>query len=106
MNTYQTSCGTRLKKSVIDSLIRKAKAAKLRQQFEQYGYNFCEHKKKDGSVCLRSGGVRLDCSHDISVNEAQNSGRVELAFDVDNITIRCRECHQEYDRNNIQKVSN
>lgn len=91
MNTYSTSYGVRLKKSVIDRLIRKAKAYKLETQFDQFGYNFCED-------CKASGGVRLDCSHDISVNECQKTGRTELAFDADNITIRCRECHKKHDK--------
>ena len=100
MNTYQTSSGERLKKSVIDSLVRKAKVAKLQQQHDEFGFNFCEHVLEDGHVCSRSNGVPLDCSHTISVNEAQNTGRTELAFDVNNIKIRCRPCHKELDKLN------
>lgn len=95
MGTFRTSSGERIRKSVIDRLVRKAKAEKLKQQFEEHRYNFCEE-------CGRSGGVPLDCSHDISVDECQKSGRAELAFDVNNITIRCRPCHQKKDRNGLQ----
>lgn len=102
MTTYSTSCGERLKKSVIDRLVKKAKAAKLHQQHNEFGHNFCEHIKEDGSMCRRSGGVRLDCSHTVSVKEAQESGCAELAFDVDNIKIRCRTCHQKLDGLDLQ----
>lgn len=90
MNSYRTSDGSRLKQSVIESLIKKAKAAKLQQQWDESGYNFCED-------CGISSGTYLDCSHDISVKKAKESGRTELCFDVNNITIRCRKCHQTHD---------
>lgn len=91
MNSYSTSDGSRLKQSVIDSLIKKAKAAKIREMQDEYGYVFCEE-------CNISNGTYLDCSHDISVKEAKESGRTELAFDVNNITIRCRKCHNKHDK--------
>ena len=91
MNTYTTSTGERLRQSVIDSLIRKAKAAKLQEQHDEHGYNHCED-------CGISSGTYLDCSHDIGVKDAKESGRTELAFDVNNITIRCRKCHQIHDK--------
>jgi hypothetical protein len=91
MNTYQTSKGERIKQSVIERLIRKAKEQKLRQQFDEFDYNFCEH-------CLISSGTYLDCSHKISVKDAKESGRTELCFDVNNIDILCRKCHQKRDK--------
>ena len=91
MNSYRTSDGSRLKQSVIDSLILKAKEQKLKEQFNNDGYNHCED-------CGISSGTYLDCSHDISVKKAKETGRTELAFDVDNITIRCRKCHQKHDK--------
>jgi len=48
--------------------------------------------------CLKSSGVYLDCSHEISVNECQKRGIAELAFDPSNIKIRCRECHNNHDK--------
>lgn len=95
MNTYSTSNGERLKKSVIDALVKKAKKEKLRQQFEEYRYNFCE-------TCGISNGTYIDCSHQISVKKCQEEGKTELAFDVNNITILCRKHHEERDKLNIQ----
>ncbi len=90
MNHYYTSDEERVAKSVIDSKTRKAKSNALSEQFWEFGYNFCED-------CLTSRGVRLDCSHNISVDEAQKTMRTELAWDVNNIKVRCRECHIKHD---------
>lgn len=91
MNHYKTSTGERISKATIDRRVREAKARVLEQQKEQYGYNFCEDCFKNGS------NTRLDCSHDISVDECQKTGRAELAWDIYNITVRCRDCHQKKD---------
>jgi hypothetical protein len=91
MNSYRCSDGTRLKQSVIERLIKKAKAEKLREQFDEHGYNFCEQ-------CNISSGTYLDCSHTESVKSCKENGRTEKAFDVDNIKIRCRKCHQIHDK--------
>lgn len=95
MNSYKTSNGDRIKQTKIDCLIRKAKETKVNDQLEEYGYNFCES-------CGVSSGVYLDCSHDISVKEAKETGRTELAYDPNNITILCRNCHQKKDKLNTQ----
>ena len=95
MNSYATSDGSRLKQSTIDNLIRKAKAEKVREQFEEHGYNFCEK-------CGRSNGTYIDCSHNISVKECKETGQTELAFSTDNITMLCRPCHQKKDKLNTQ----
>ena len=91
MGSYKTSSGERIEKSVIDLRVRRAKKNKLDLQLEEYGYNFCEE-------CKRSSGTHLDCSHDISVDKCQKNGMTELAYDVDNITIRCRRCHNKHDK--------
>ncbi len=91
MNSYRCSDGSRLKQSVIERLITKAKAQKVREQFEEHQYNFCEQ-------CGVSSGTYIDCSHDISVKECKESGRTELCFDVENITILCRKHHQIKDK--------
>lgn len=88
-NTYQTSDGQRFKKSIIDQKIKQAKARKLEEMMDDYGYHFCEE-------CKTNQG-RLDCSHTISVKQAQEEGQSELAWDVENIKIRCRSCHQKLD---------
>jgi len=89
MNHYYTSDEERIAKSVIDSKTRQAKSNALDIQFWEYGYNFCVN-------CKTSRG-RLDCSHTISVDEAQKTRRAELAWDVENIKVRCRECHIRHD---------
>ena len=89
MNTFKTSKGERITKGKIDRNIRYAKALKIREFKNDHGYVYCED-------CGSNNGL-IDCSHDISVNEAQNTGRTELAWDVNNITLRCRECHKKHD---------
>ena len=89
MNHYRLSNGYKMSKSIIDSNVRKAKESALDEQFYEFGYNFCVD-------CGTSSG-RLDCSHTISVDAAQKQGRAELAFDPDNIKVRCRQCHIKHD---------
>lgn len=96
MNHYTTSAGERVSKAEIDKRVRQAKFEKLQAQTIDYGYNFCEDCKRNEM------NTRLDCSHDISVDECQKTGRVELAWDVQNIKIRCRKCHQIKDKLNLQ----
>lgn len=91
MNSYKTSNGERIKQSVIESLVRKAKAEKVRQQVDEHGYNFCEE-------CGISSGTYLDCSHTESVKSCKENGRTEKAFDVNNLRILCRRCHQIHDK--------
>ena len=93
MNSYSTSSGERLNQSTIDNLIRKAKAKKLQNHLDEFGYIFCEK-------CKKSGGSYFDCSHNISVKKCKENGETEKAFDVDNITILCRSCHQKNDKLN------
>lgn len=87
MNSYKDSSGQWHKKIEIDRKIRDAKKDKVQSQLDEYGYNFCETCKK--------GGI-LDCSHIISVDDCQKSGRSEIAYDVRNIEILCRECHENH----------
>ena len=94
MNHYYTSQGDKISKSRIDSLTRKAKAKALELQKEEHGYNFCIQ-------CQRSSGTYLDCSHRISVDQAQKTRHAELAYDVNNIDILCRQCHQQRDGLNL-----
>jgi len=97
MNTYKTSTGERISKSKIDKLIRKAKSEKVREQFNDFGYNFCEQ-------CGISSGTYLDCSHDISVKKCQEDGKSERAFNVKNLTILCRKCHQKKDKLDLKFI--
>jgi len=90
MNHYFTSTGERVSKSVIDSRVRKAKAQKIESMIDEYGYVFCED-------CRRNDCKPVDCSHDISVKKCQEERMVQFAWDVDNITMRGRRCHQKHD---------
>jgi hypothetical protein len=98
MNTFETSKGERIPKGKIDRNIRFAKAQKLREFKNDHGYVFCED-------CKTSSG-RIDLSHTISVNEAQNSKRAELAWDVNNIKLRCRDCHNKLDSKRNEQREN
>ncbi len=91
MNSYKMSDGTRIKKSVIDRLVRAAKYQVLINQQIEHGYNFCVD-------CERSSGTYIDCSHDISVDKCQKEGHTELAWDLENINPRCRSCHEKHDK--------
>lgn len=88
-NTFYTSDGIGVSKPAIDQRVRRAKAQVLEDQRTEYGYNFCE----DCGIAIG----RLDCSHDISVDQCQKQGKTELAWDIENITIRCRLDHIKHD---------
>ena len=90
-NSYITSTGERILKTVIDSRIRKAKAEVLDIQMRDYSYNFCE-------ICQRSSGTRFDVSHIVSTDECQKSGFTEKAWQVSNLEVLCRNCHQRRDK--------
>ena len=86
MNYYRTSDGEKIAKSTIDYRVRQAKAEKLEQFYAEHEYYFCED-------CKKSTGVRIHCSHDLSVDQCQKQCKTELAYDVDNISLRCHGCH-------------
>lgn len=94
MNYFTTSTGEKVSKSIIDYRVRKAKAKVLQDQLDEHGYNFCV-------VCGRNDCKPIDCSHDVSVNDCQNSGRCELAWDTNNIKPTGRPCHKLKDGNLI-----
>lgn len=96
-NHYRTSSGERISKKQIDINVRKAKFKKLNSFMDEHGYIFCEE-------CNRSDKPPYDCSHNISVYECQKTGRSELAWDVDNITLLCRSCHQSKDKLDIKSA--
>ena len=95
MGTFKTSQGLRFTTIQIDRLVRKAKKEKIDQMNIDHGYIFCES-------CLKSNNSRFDCSHQISVKESKENGSCEFAWDVNNIKILCRECHQKLDGLNLK----
>jgi len=90
MNTYSTNTGERFTTPQIDLKVRKAKKQKIDEFIDEHGYVFCEE-------CKRNDCVPVDCSHDISVKEAKESGQSQLSWDVSNITLRGRSCHNKHD---------
>lgn len=95
MGTFSTSSGKRVKKSTIDSNVKKAKRQKsLDSMYTPY----CERcgANSDG----------LDMSHIVSVDECQKSGRSEIAWDVLNIELLCRPCHMEVEQWSKEKREN
>lgn len=91
-NHFYTSDGERVSKSTIDSRVRNAKEKVLEDMLDEYGYIFCTDCQRNSNC-----GEPIDCSHTISVDEAQKSGKAELAWDTDNIKPRCRTCHNKLD---------
>jgi len=85
MPKYPTSDGQMLTKQTIDRKVTQAKKQKVQDQFDEWGYNFCE----------RTGRSNLptDVSHIISVRMCQAEGMSELAYNQDNLEILTREEH-------------
>jgi len=96
MASYKVSSGKRVLKSYIDYKVREAKKQVLQDQLDEHGYNFCVE------CGINSSNAIIDCSHDISVDECQKSGRSELAWNKSNIKPTCRECHKDKDNMNLK----
>lgn len=92
-NSYRCSDGSRVLKSVVDKRVHEAKGKKIEQMVDEFGYVFCEDCQKNASA-----GEPIDCSHDKSVDRCQKDGETEKAWDVQNITMRCRQCHRKHDK--------
>lgn len=90
-NSYTDSYGKRWTSAQVEKKIYQAKKLKFQEMMDEYGYLFCEE-------CERNDCTPVDMSHDISVDECKKSGRVELAWSVNNITCRGRPCHIVHDK--------
>lgn len=95
MNYFHTSKGERVSKAEIDRRVRKAKIEKLDMQRDLYGYNFC-------SLCFRNDDLPLDCAHFESIDSCQKNGYAEKAWDINNIEIVGRKCHNKHDNLDIR----
>jgi 5-methylcytosine-specific restriction endonuclease McrA len=91
MNTYSDSQDKRYTTPQIERKIKKSALELLELQFIEHGYNFCDS-------CKRSSGTYLDVSHTISRKKAKENGKVEVLWDLDNLEILCRKCHQLKDK--------
>ena len=98
MNTYKQSNGETITKRQIDNNIKKAKETFLARFIDEHGYHYCERDLITSQ--------RLDCSHIISVKEAQNSGRSELAWDINNLELLSRDAHNQIETWSNQKREN
>ena len=95
MGSFWMSNGERVKKSIIDRRVREAKKKILDAQMEEHGHNFC-------TICeINSNNAIIDCAHIMSVDDCQNNGMAEVAWDLDNINPMCRACHRKHDRTTI-----
>jgi hypothetical protein len=89
-NKVTCSNGEKFTRAQAEVKIRKAKQEKLDQFFLEHGYYFCEE-------CKRNDCKPIDCSHNVSIDECFKTGRAEMAWDINNITLRGRKCHQKHD---------
>jgi len=92
--TYKDSFGNRYTTDQIEWRIKRAALEKLDLQFIEHGYNFCVR-------CQRNDCKPIDVSHTISRKKAKEDGCVEVLWDLDNLEILGRKCHQEKDGLNI-----
>lgn len=86
----KTSTGERISTEECNEKIREAKQLKLDLFYYEHGYYFCEE-------CGTNQGY-IDCSHTIGVGKAKQESKTELCWNIDNIKLRCRSCHQKLDR--------
>lgn len=96
VNSYRDSQGNIWTSDQIERKVRQAKKEKHEQIIDEYGYPFCEEV---GCGKNANAGEPIDCSHDISVDKCKNTSQypLELAWDVNNITLRCRTHHRAHD---------
>lgn len=88
--TYSDSDGKRWTTDQIDRKSDKAARELLEIQFLELGYNVCDE-------CRRNDCKPIDVAHLVSRKEAKETGRAELCWDMDNMKILGRECHQKLD---------
>ena len=97
MNHITTSTGERITRSAFDARIRRAKAVKLRNFEDDHGHLFCEQCGKNEKAC-----GKLDCAHIVSVDKCIKNGTPELAYDIRNLKLLCRQHHESHDKTSIQ----
>ena len=94
MNTYYDSKGNKYTTSQIERRIKKSALLLLDTQLLNYGYNFCER-------CKSNDCKPLDVSHNISRKFAKEHSIVEVLWDLSNLEIIGRSCHQKKDKLNL-----
>ena len=91
MTRYKLSDGTYINKSVLDARISQAKVEKLRHHLDKYDYYFC-------TTCKQNDCKPIDVAHIKSVNDCQKDGCAEMAYNLDNLVIEGRKCHEKRDK--------
>ena len=91
MNTYSDSKGNRYTTEQINRKSDKSAKLLIELQFLDHGYNFC-------TECLRNDCKPIDVSHTVSRKQAKEDGCVEVLWDLDNLEILGRRCHQIKDK--------
>ena len=89
-NTFRTSDGERLTKFEINKRIKSAKDKYTEIARKKAGIIICER-------CKDKSCWPIQRSHIISVNEAQNSGRAELCWDINNLEHLGQPCHSKFE---------
>lgn len=106
-NHLEDSEGRRWNSAQIAREITKGKAIKISRHIDIWGYEFCEHEVDPSTpnniagMCGKNASSGyIDCSHEISVERCKNDPMIplELAWDPDNIKLRCRKHHAEHDK--------
>jgi len=112
-NKVRLSTGEKISRMEFNKRIHDAKELKLSQQLNEHGLNFCQDCANDneslfkllidGQKFINDLEYRiLECSHEISVKECVESGRAELAYDLNNMRIRCHYHHKIKDELNLK----
>lgn len=99
VNTFRTSTGERVTKFEIDRRTKLAKQEYTFKIWKQTGQVICEN-------CNDPACYPVQRSHIISVNEAQNSGRAELCWDIYNLEHLGQACHQLFETKPKQEREN
>lgn len=96
---YFDSDGNAYTQAQVARKITKAKEQKIEMFRDEHNREpFCQ-------VCFRNDCVPVDMSHDISVLESKQKRMTEKAWDVQNLTLRGRRCHQKHDKLNLKFTS-
>lgn len=91
MNKYTLSNGLKIEKSAIDRNIRKAKEQKLNEHYDLYSRYVC-------TKCFRNDCIPIDVSHIESTDSCQKNGYAEKSWDLNNLQVIGRRCHQKHDK--------
>jgi len=100
MNHYKDSSGNSWTTAQINRKFSNVASLKFKNQIVEHGYNFCEECKRNAS------NTKLDPAHIVSIKKAKETGRAELCWDINNLRILCRKCHQDFDKLNLRFEDN